>query len=109
MGAPRSWRTFVDNHADAIASIDMFLVLTMVKKSPRFPGLSADLIVRMILDQCATTAEAVAGLRQLPHAMQYNYSLLDARGDALVVEAGAGWCRPIIRPCSFIPSSRPVS
>jgi hypothetical protein len=47
-----------------------------------------DLIVRMILDQCATTAEAVAKLRQLPHAMYCNYSLLDANGIASVVEAG---------------------
>jgi hypothetical protein len=68
----------------------LMIGLHQVKKSPRFPGLSADLIVRMTLDQCATTAEAVARLRQLPHAMQYNYSLLDARGDASVVEAGAG-------------------
>jgi predicted choloylglycine hydrolase len=44
----------------------------------------------MILDQCSTTAEAVERLRQLPHAMQYNYSLLDANGVASVVEAGAG-------------------
>jgi predicted choloylglycine hydrolase len=46
--------------------------------------------VRMILDQCSTTEEAVAKLRQLPHAMQYNYSLLDANGAAAVVEAGSG-------------------
>ena len=64
--------------------------LHRVKKSPRFPGLSADLIVRMVLDQCSTTTEAVAKLRQLPHGMQYNYSLLDAAGVAAVVEAGAG-------------------
>src|SRR4029079_12612962 len=50
-----------------------------VKKRPRLPGLSADLIVRMVLDQCATTADATALLRHLPHAMQYNYSMLYAR------------------------------
>jgi predicted choloylglycine hydrolase len=64
--------------------------LHRVKKRPRFPGLSADLIVRMILDQCATTTEAAAKLRGLPHAMQYNYSLLDAGGMAAVVEASPG-------------------
>jgi hypothetical protein len=68
----------------------LMIGLHRVRKRPRFPGLSSDLIVRMILDQCATTAEAVARLRQLPHAMQYNYSLLDANGVASVVEAGAG-------------------
>jgi predicted choloylglycine hydrolase len=64
--------------------------LHRVKKSPRFPGLSSVLIVRMILDRCSTTMEAVATLRQLPHAMQYNYSLLDTNGVAAVVEASPG-------------------
>jgi hypothetical protein len=44
----------------------------------------------MVLDQCATTDEAVAKLRGLPHAMQYNYSLLDAKGVGVVVEAMPG-------------------
>jgi predicted choloylglycine hydrolase len=64
--------------------------LHLVRARPRFPGLSCVLIVRIILDQCATTAEATAMLRSLPHAMQYNYSLLDARGVAAVVEAVPG-------------------
>jgi predicted choloylglycine hydrolase len=64
--------------------------LHRVRKSPRFPGLSSVLIVRLVLDQCATTTEATAMLRRLPHAMQYNYSLLDAHGGAAVVEAAAG-------------------
>jgi predicted choloylglycine hydrolase len=64
--------------------------LHRVRSSPRFPGLSSVLIVRIVLDRCATTAEAVAMLRQLPHAMQYNYSLLDTDGVAAVVEAAAG-------------------
>jgi predicted choloylglycine hydrolase len=75
---------------DGMNEHGLMIGLHQVRKSPRFPGLSADLIVRMILDQCATTAEAVERLRQLPHAMQYNYSLLDASGVASVVEAGAG-------------------
>jgi predicted choloylglycine hydrolase len=64
--------------------------LHLVRARPRFPGLSCVLIVRMVLDQCATTAEAIAMLRSLPHAMQYNYSLLDARGAAAVAEAVPG-------------------
>jgi len=64
--------------------------LHLIKMRPRFPGLFCALINRMVLDQCATTAEAVALLRRLPHAMQYNYSLLDAQGDAAVVEASPG-------------------
>jgi predicted choloylglycine hydrolase len=72
---------------DGMNEHGLMIGLHRVKKRPRFPGLSADLIVRITLDQCATTAEAVAKLRQLPHAMQYNYSLLDAGGAAAVVEA----------------------
>jgi predicted choloylglycine hydrolase len=75
---------------DGMNEHGLMIGLHQVRKSPRFSGLSADLIVRMILDQCSTTTEAVERLRQLPHAMQYNYSLLDANGVASVVEAGAG-------------------
>jgi predicted choloylglycine hydrolase len=64
--------------------------LHLIKMRPRFPGLFCALIVRIVLDQCATTAEAVALLRHLPHAMQYNYSLMDAKGTGAVVEASPG-------------------
>jgi len=64
--------------------------LHLVSRSPSRPGFSCIVITRLILDRCATTAEAVAMLRRLPHAMRYNYSLLDASGDAAVVEAAPG-------------------
>ena len=51
------------------------------------PGLTCLLIVRIVLDQCASTSEAIDLLRQLPHGLCYNYSLVDASGDAAVVEA----------------------
>jgi predicted choloylglycine hydrolase len=64
--------------------------LHLIKMRPRFPGLLCVLLNRIVLDQCATTAEAVEMLRRLPHGMQYNYSLLDANGVAAVVEASPG-------------------
>jgi len=64
--------------------------LHLVKARPRAPGLVSVLLVRRVLDSCATTAEAIDLLRRTPHAMQYNYSILDAGGVAAVVEAGAG-------------------
>jgi predicted choloylglycine hydrolase len=64
--------------------------LQLVKPRRAYPGLSCIVIVRLVLDQCATTTEAVALLRRLPHAMQYNYSLLDAKGIAAVIEAVPG-------------------
>ncbi|GEP57433.1 C45 family autoproteolytic acyltransferase/hydolase [Reyranella soli] len=51
------------------------------------PGLVCILIVRMVLDQCATTREAVALLRRIPHGLSFNYSLMDAGGNAAVSEA----------------------
>lgn len=64
--------------------------LHLVRARPRAPGLTCVLLVRRVLDSCATTAEAIDLLRRTPHAMQYNYSLLDAGGVTAVVEAGAG-------------------
>jgi len=54
------------------------------------PGLVPGLIVRILLDTCAGTAEAVERLRRLPHGLAYNYSLLDRSGEAAVVEAAPG-------------------
>jgi predicted choloylglycine hydrolase len=64
--------------------------LHLVRASPRSFGLSCVLITRIVLDQCATTEEAVAILRRIPHAMQYNYSVLDGNGVGAVVEAVPG-------------------
>ena len=51
------------------------------------PGLVCILIVRIVLDQCSTTREAVDLLKRLPHGLSFNYSLIDAHGNAAVVEA----------------------
>jgi predicted choloylglycine hydrolase len=75
---------------DGMNERGLIVGLHRVRTSPRLPGFSCVVIVRMVLDQCASTAEAVALLRRLPHAMAYNYSLLDATGGAAVVEAVPG-------------------
>ena len=64
--------------------------LHLIKMRPRFPGLLSVLLNRIVLDQCATTKEAIEMLRRLPHGMQYNYSLMDADGVGAVVEASPG-------------------
>jgi predicted choloylglycine hydrolase len=56
----------------------------------RQPGMSCLLMIRIVLDQCATTDEAVEMFGRFPHAVAYNYSLLDAGGRAAVVEAMPG-------------------
>ena len=75
---------------DGMNERGLIIGLHRVRTSPRLPGFSCVVIVRMVLDQCATTADAAALLRRLPHAMAYNYSLLDADGVAAVVEAVPG-------------------
>jgi predicted choloylglycine hydrolase len=64
--------------------------LHMVNQATWQPGLVCILIVRIVLDQCASTREAVALLRRLPHGLGFNYSLIDATGAAAVVEAAPG-------------------
>jgi len=61
--------------------------LHMVNQATWQPGLVCILIVRIVLDQCATTREAVKLLRRLPHGLGFNCSLIDAGGAAAVVEA----------------------
>ena len=61
--------------------------LHFVNYRPVRPGLVCILIVRMVLDQCATTREAIRLLTRIPHGQPFNYSLLDAIGAAAVVEA----------------------
>lgn len=61
--------------------------LHMVSEKTWKPGLVCILLVRMVLDQCATTREAVDLLRRVPHGTGFNYSLLDVGGAAAVVEA----------------------
>ncbi len=61
--------------------------LHQVSQAAARPGLVCILIVRVVLDQCATTREAVAMLRRIPHGLSFNYSLMDAGGHAAVVEA----------------------
>jgi predicted choloylglycine hydrolase len=78
------------NRLDGMNEHGLTIGLHLVKARPRSPGLNSSLLVRRVLDSCATTAEAIDLLRRVPHAMQYNYSLLDAGGAAAVVEAGAG-------------------
>jgi predicted choloylglycine hydrolase len=75
---------------DGMNERGLIIGLHLVRMRPRHPGLICAVTVRAVLDQCASTAEAVALLRRLPHAMAYNYSLLDAGGVAAVVEAVPG-------------------
>lgn len=93
--APGSYASVGGSHQltgrlDGMNEHGLAIGLHLVKARPRSPGLTSVLLVRRVLDSCATTAEAIHFLRRTPHVTQNNYSLLDAGGVAAVVEAGAG-------------------
>lgn len=50
-------------------------------------GVSAWLAVKIVLDSCSTTEEAIEVLKQLPHASCYNFSISDSNGAMAIVEA----------------------
>lgn len=61
--------------------------LHFVNTGVRDTGFSPTVIVRMLLEQCATVAEATEMLGRIPHGYGYNYSLADRNGEVAAVEA----------------------
>lgn len=63
-------------------------------------GFGVTLIVRYLLETCATTAEAEAALARLPVHAPYNLTLVDAGGDAVTAFVGPDRaprsCRPAL-------------
>lgn len=49
-------------------------------------GLTAASVIRIILDTCKNTEDAVNVIKKLPHSWSYNFSIGDAEGNAVVVE-----------------------
>src|SRR5690625_664830 len=49
-------------------------------------GLTAASVIRIILDTCKNTEEAVNVIKDLPHSWSYNFSIGDAEGNAAVIE-----------------------
>ena len=52
------------------------------------PGFAMPLIVRYLLELCATTREAVAVLARLPVQAAYNLTIVDREGDAATAHVG---------------------
>ena len=73
---------------DGMNEHGLCIALHLVNQSKSWrPGLGCILTVRIVLDQCATTSEAVRLLKRLPHGLSFSYSLKDAKGVGAVVEA----------------------
>ncbi|WP_404349625.1 C45 family peptidase [Sutcliffiella horikoshii] len=61
--------------------------LHFVNDQYRGPGFIATTIVRMVLEQCADTEEAIAFITNLPHGYCYNFSITDQSGKSAIIEA----------------------
>lgn len=61
--------------------------LHFVNTGSNIHGFMATTIIRMLLNQCGTIAEAMELLHHVPHRHCYNYSLLDYQGNMVIVEA----------------------
>jgi len=62
------------------------VALHFVNNKDTQTGLSAASVIRIILDTCKNTEEAINVIKQLPHSWSYNFSIGDAEGHAVVVE-----------------------
>ena len=74
---------------DGINEKGLVIGLHFVSNKDHKRGISAWTAVRMVLDTCATTEEAIYLLKEIPHAACYNFSVGDKTGKLAVVEASS--------------------
>ncbi len=72
---------------DGMNEKGLVIGLHFVNQMYKEEGFIATTIVRMILDQCATTDEAIQLIKDIPHGYCYNYSITDKQGKSAIVEA----------------------
>lgn len=72
---------------DGVNSKGLVVGLHFVSNDSYKEGISAWTAIRMVLDSCASTDEAIVMLKEIPHAACYNFSIGDKGGDIAVVEA----------------------
>jgi predicted choloylglycine hydrolase len=70
---------------DGINDAGLAVSLTFGGRRQHGPGFGIALIIRYVLETCATTPEAVAALGRLPVHFSYNVTAIDATGEAATV------------------------
>lgn len=73
--------------SDGLNEKGLFIAMAFVNGTKQQPGVGFHFLVRKVLEQCATTAEAVALLQEAPLSSANNFLIADASGDLAVVEA----------------------
>jgi predicted choloylglycine hydrolase len=72
---------------DGVNEKGLAVAMAVVKSAEVRPGINFALLVRYILDKCASVREATNVLTSAHHVSAYNYLLADKEGDVAVVEA----------------------
>lgn len=83
---------------DGMNEKGLVIGLHFVNQEYKKRGFLATTIVRMVLDQCETTSEAIDLLRRIPHGYCYNYSITDINGNSVIVEASPQHQEVILSP-----------
>ncbi|WP_100009782.1 C45 family autoproteolytic acyltransferase/hydolase [Lentibacillus sediminis] len=71
---------------EGVNEAGLFISFHFVNNNKTKPGFTASSIVRIILDTCSNTGEAINLLQQLPHSWSYNFSLADKAGNTAIAE-----------------------
>lgn len=75
---------------DGMNEKGLAVALTFLYPHMQKPGLNAGMLVRYILEKCATTDEAITALKELPIASAQTITLADKSGNIAVAE-----CNPV--------------
>lgn len=76
----------VTGRTEGVNEKGLAVALHFVNNDEAQNGLTAGSVVRIVLDTCKNTDEAVHTIKQLPHAWSYNFSIGDSSGHTVVVE-----------------------
>jgi hypothetical protein len=75
---------------DGINAAGLAIGITAVEGGRDHPGIMFNIAVRIVLDRCHSTAEAVEFLQQIRHARSVNFLVADSGGDIARIEAVPG-------------------
>lgn len=76
----------VMGRAEGVNEKGLAVALHFVNHKDTQNGLTGASVIRILLDTCENTDQAVNMIKQLPHSWSYNFSIGDAEGNTVVVE-----------------------
>ncbi|HLR67189.1 MAG TPA: C45 family peptidase [Virgibacillus sp.] len=76
----------VTGRTEGVNEKGLAIALHFVNSQDTQNGFTAAAVIRIILDTCKSTEEAIKMIKQLPHSWSYNFSIGDSNGNTVVVE-----------------------